>query len=289
MKLVMTLVVRDEADILRENIEFHLALGVDEFLVMDNLSVDWTPDIVREYERAGVARLCHQPVDDYSQGRWVTGLAARAVNELRADWVINSDADEFWWTPGGSLKDALAQADPQIVAVSAERTNFVPRPESDAPFWRRMNVRHSVSFNLLGQPIPPKVAHRGRGDITVADGNHSVRVAGASTLAAPSSVTILHFPLRTREQFRNKIVLGGAALARNTEVDGGVGSTWRQMYDRHLLGELDAVYDAECRSEAELARGLACGELVRDTRLIETLERTRLGGQPNGEARSRVQ
>jgi len=279
MKLVMTLLVRDEADILRENIEFHLAHGVDEFIVMDNLSVDQTPSIAREYERAGVAHLCHQPIDDYSQGRWVTEMAARAATELGADWVINSDADEFWWTPAGSLKDALSEADPQILAVSAERTNFVPRPESDAPFWRRMDVRHAASVNLLGQPLPGKVAHRGRDDITVAYGNHSVCFAGTSILPTPAPVTILHFPLRTREQFTNKIVKGCEAIARNTEVDAGVVSTWRRMYERHQRGELDSVYDAECRSEAELARGLAAGELVRDTRLIQTLERTRLGGQ----------
>lgn len=277
MKLVMTLLVRDEADILRENIEFHLALGVDEFIVMDNLSVDCTPDVVREYVRAGVARLYSQPRDDYSQSRWVTAMAVQAASELGAEWVINSDADEFWWTPSGSLKEALADVDPESVAVSAERTNFVPRPESAAPFWRRMDVRHVASVNPVGQPLPGKVAHRGRVDITVADGNHSVCVAGASIRPVPAPITILHFPLRTRAQFTNKIVKGGAAIARNPR--GEIGVTWRRMYERHLRGELDSVYDAECLSAEELVRGLAEGQLVRDTRLVEVLERTALGGR----------
>jgi hypothetical protein len=279
MKLVMTLVVRDEADILRENIEFHLAHGVDEFIVMDNLSEDGTPEIVREYERAGVARLLSQREDDFAQGRWVTGMAVRAATELGADWVINSDADEFWWTSTGSLKEALSEIGPSILAVSAERTNFVPRPESLEPFWRRMDVRHAGSVNLLGQPLPPKVAHRARGDVTIAYGNHSASVAGAVVPAVSAPVTILHFPLRSRRQFRNKIVKGAAALARNTEVDRGVGNTWREMYERHLNGELDLVYEAECRSQAELARGLDSGELLRDTRLIAALERVRVGQQ----------
>ncbi len=42
MKLVMTLLVRDEQDIIRENIEFHLAQGVNFFVVTDNKSVDAT-------------------------------------------------------------------------------------------------------------------------------------------------------------------------------------------------------------------------------------------------------
>lgn len=56
MKVVMTLLVRDEEDILRENLEFHLARGVDEIILMDNLSADGSASIAREYERAGVLR-----------------------------------------------------------------------------------------------------------------------------------------------------------------------------------------------------------------------------------------
>src|ERR1700736_5644843 len=97
MKVVMTLLVRDEQDILRENLEFHLAKGVDEIILMDNLSGDGTPDIRGKYERAGCLHYLFQPQDDYSQGRWVTQMAHRASEELQADWVINSDTDEFSW------------------------------------------------------------------------------------------------------------------------------------------------------------------------------------------------
>ena len=274
MKLVMTLLVRNEEDILRENLEFHLANGVDEFIVMDNLSVDGTREIVGEYERAGVAHLWSQPADDYSQGAWVTAMAVRAAAEFGADWVINSDADEFWWTPDGSLKDVLSDVDRGVIAVCAERTNFPPRPDGPQPFWRRMDVRHVTSVNLLGQPLQPKVAHRGRRDVAIAYGNHSVDVSGIAILAAPVPATILHFPLRSREQFTSKIVNGGAALARNTDVDTQVVDTWREMYDRYRSGDLDRVWNGECLSDTEVARGLATGELVRDSRLIDALERT---------------
>ena len=35
MKIVMTLLVRDEQDIIRENIEFHLSMGVNFFIAAD--------------------------------------------------------------------------------------------------------------------------------------------------------------------------------------------------------------------------------------------------------------
>ena len=39
-RVVMTLLVRNEEDVVAENILFHHAQGVESFLVMDNLSTD---------------------------------------------------------------------------------------------------------------------------------------------------------------------------------------------------------------------------------------------------------
>ena len=275
MKLVMTLLVRDEEDILRANLDFHLASGVDEILLMDNISVDGTADIAHEYERAGCLHYTFQPRDDYSQGRWVTDLARRAIAEFQADWVINSDADEFWWPHAGSIKDSLVSIGSDVLAASVERTNFVPRIENGEPFWRRMNVRRVASVNSLGQSLPGKVAHRGLTDIVLEQGNHRVYVSGQVTPCALAPITILHFPIRSRAQFFNKIAKGGAAYARNAELDQEVGKTWRHLYGLYLDGWLDHAYARELQTEEQIASGLAIGTLVRDERLIAALERSR--------------
>ncbi|MDP9105185.1 MAG: glycosyltransferase family 2 protein [Candidatus Eremiobacteraeota bacterium] len=267
----MTLLVRDEQDILRENLEFHLAHGVDEIVLMDNLSSDGTAEIAREYERAGCLRYMFQPQDDYSQGRWVTQMARRACVELQADWVINSDADEFWWPHGGSIKDALASVEADAMAVSVERTNFVARADDGEPFWRRLNVRRTASVNSLGQPLPPKVAHRASPDVVVAQGNHSASFDDQVARCAGAPITILHFPVRARAQFLNKIVKGGAAYARNTDLDLATGKTWRDLYRLYLEGTFDAAYAHEVLSDEEIHRGIATGDLVRDDRLSAAL------------------
>jgi glycosyltransferase involved in cell wall biosynthesis len=271
MKIVLTLLVRDEEDILRENIEFHLAHGVDEIVLMDNLSVDGTAEIAREFERAGALHYLFQPQDDYSQARWVTEMSRKAARELRADWVINSDADEFWLPERRSLKDVFASVDPDVVAVQAPRVNFVARPDDDRPFWRRMDVRRVASRNALGQPLLEKVAHRANAEVEVVQGNHDITIGGVLVPKRRVPITILHFPVRSRAQFHNKIVKGGAAYARNTELPASVGHTWRFLYQLHLAGRFDEAIAAEVFSEGRILDGLAMGALVRDDRLIAAL------------------
>ncbi|HEV3138876.1 MAG TPA: glycosyltransferase family 2 protein [Vicinamibacterales bacterium] len=271
MKIVMTLLVRDEQDILRENIEFHLAHGVDEIVLMDNLSVDGTAEIAREYERAGCLHYLFQPRDDYSQARWVTAMARWAARELRADWVINSDVDEFWLPERRSLQDVFASVDPRVIAVGAPRMNFVARADDGRPFWRRMDVRRVTSRNVMGQPLLGKVAHRARADVEVVQGNHGVTIGGAIIPQLRGPITILHFPVRSRKQYLNKIVNGGSAYARNTELPASVGETWRYLYQLHLAGRFEEAIATELFSEDRILEGLATGALVRDDRLIAAL------------------
>ena len=94
----MTLLVRDEEDIVADNLDFHLAQGVDEVIVTDNGSVDGTLEILRAYEARSLVRIIVERTDDYSQGRWVTRMARIPADEHDEYCVINNDADEFWWT-----------------------------------------------------------------------------------------------------------------------------------------------------------------------------------------------
>lgn len=268
MKLVMTLLLRDEEDIVRENLDFHLAQGVDRVIVTDNGSEDATVEILREYEAQGAVRLLLEPADDYSQGRWVTRMARLAAEE-GADWVINNDADEFWWPRSGTLASTFAGLGDEVGVVVAHRTNFVPRAEDGRAFWERMTVRERASLNPLGKPLPPKVAHRAHPEIVVVQGNHRVEGAELGDRVDDGSIEILHFPMRTYAQFENKIAKGGAAYARNRELPERTGRTWRRLYERWQRGELRDHYDQQVVTEA------LGGELLDDTRLRDYLRELR--------------
>jgi hypothetical protein len=270
MKLVMTLLVRNEADIIAANIDFHIAKGVDLIIAMDNLSSDETAELLRDYERRGLVHYLFQPDDDYMQHRWVTGMARLAVTKFGADWVINGDADEFWCPDSGDLKASLKAIPPRYDAVEVERSNFLPRLNQSGQFFAEvMTVRERRSVNALGKPLPGKICHRGFDDIEVSQGNHAVRRRGHECPSARAPITILHFPMRSYQQFADKIALGGAAYSRNIDLPAYIGSTWRHLYQVWQKGELKDYFLSLIPSEMEIERELREGRFVRDTRLAE--------------------
>ncbi len=87
-------------------------------------------------------------------------MARIAAVEHGADWVINNDADEFWWPQIGSLRDVFAAIPPEYGQVEVRRCNFLPRPPDGQPFFRRMVYREAMSLNPSALPLESKVAHR---------------------------------------------------------------------------------------------------------------------------------
>jgi hypothetical protein len=257
---------------------FHLHHGVDLVIATDNGSRDGTHAILDCYRKAGSLLLLEEPTHIHDQAPWVTRMARMAAEECGADWVINADADEFWWPRSGDLKSDLAQVDRTKTALSIERTNFLPPGPStahDLPFYRTMTVRERQSLNSLGQPLPSKVCHRGNKLISVTDGNHAVQLDG-SVLPSPrfDPIEILHFPVRSYRQFERKIRDGARALERNSRTaNTSIGISWRQLYHQHLLKDtLPAYYHSLRPSNAEICQALDNGQLIDDRRLQIVLD-----------------
>jgi len=268
--IVMTLLVRNEEDIVDWNLKFHYSLGVNFVIATDNNSVDATPEILRHYEKEGKLHYIREDSDDYSQGKWVTRMARLAATEYNADWVINNDADEFWLPLQGDLRQTLSSIDSATGCISYERLNFPPvtsDSQASLPFWRRMVIRQSSSTNYLGKPLPRKVCHRGHPSVSVEQGNHAVQgIPGEQQTL--DTINILHFPIRTYNQFETKIALGGAAYERNSTLPKRVGSTWRLLYEMYKRGQLRDWYNQQLIPSTSCSEKLSISPgFVLDTRL----------------------
>ena len=258
----MTLLVRDEEDILASNIEYHLARGVDFILATNNLSLDSTEQILDFYRKKGVLDYNNETTDDYSQSKWVTVMARRAFHEFDADWVINNDADEFWWPEvDGSLKDVLRNVPVNESVVSASRFNFHFNPASKRPFFID---NQTVRWNV---PSRSKVCHRGISDIEIGQGNHHVYLYGEKLNASNAPITIFHFPIRSYQQYERKIVNGGRALFNNISINPKFGQHWKKDYHLYLEGRLRENFDKKILTDEKIEDGIVEGIFVRDFRI----------------------
>jgi hypothetical protein len=275
LRLVLTLLVRDEEDILDAHLRYHFAAGVDYIVATDNGSTDKSCTILEQYVKRGLLHLIREPSDDYSQGQWVTRMARLACTAYGADWVINSDADEFWWPSSGDLKATLESICAPVSVVSVRRFNFLARPIDDRWFFERMLVRQTASVGHPGysdSPMVPKVCHRAHAEVVVAQGNHSVRAMPSAAAVDDERISILHYPIRSFPQLRSKIKNGGEAYERNTHLSSNVGHLWRELLEVERAGKLAARYRSFVLPEKEVAEGIVKGTLTMDTRVSDKLK-----------------
>jgi hypothetical protein len=266
MRLVQTLVVRDEADIVDTQIAYHLSTGVDFVIATDHESRDGTTDILESYARDGyLLRIPEQ--GDVHEATWRTRMARLAATDYGADWVINTDADEFWVSRGSSLKEVLAAVPPRYGVFWALSRHFVPRPGDDVGFAERMTARvsSSAAINDPTSPYRPhaKAAHRADSQIRVGHGSHTVFSTRLRPLPNWHPVEVFHFPFRALDQYERKGV-------RRAHGDKPLGQYVR-AYHAQVEGRIAERFDSTVVDDATLERGRVAGSLVVDTRLGDAL------------------
>ena len=272
MKLIMTLLVRDEADILALNLEHHLAQGIDYFIVTDNRSVDATPVILKEYSSKGLLSVIDEPCETYDQALWVTRMADQAAS-AGADWIIHADADEFWIAcePGKTIRNVIEALPANQPVQSVKRWNAALHRRHDHSDWIDPVGVHwfdSAPVNNLGKPLPPKVFHRGRNGVLVDQGNHGLKWPEPGVVTKNcEQLVILHFPYRGYAHYSQKIQKGGRSYAANPDLPDSMGRTWRSDYLHWMGGRL---------------QGLCRNRLPKRRELQPLIESGRLTKAPNG-------
>jgi hypothetical protein len=279
VRVVLTLLVRDEADVIEANLVHHLAVGVDHVIVTDHRSSDGTTEILRRFEEDGAVTLLREQSDELRQSDWVTRMARLAATGHGADWVINGDADELWWPRDGALHDVLDAVPPRFGALRGLWRNFVPRPDDGRPFHERMTLRRRPAADLTDPfHAQVKVVHRAHPEVVVTQGNHDALGAALPLIREWIPFEVLHFPVRSAEQARRKFrVARSAGLASpGTSVPQHTEAAVRAM---DAEGDT-RFYDRLVVDDEAAERGLARGELTVDTRARDLLRARAAGETP---------
>ena len=264
----MTLLVRDEEEILDAHLRYHLENGVDFVVATDHLSEDGTTEILREYERAGCLHVIREERPEYNQPVYVTRMARLAATDFGADWVINADADEFWWPRDAPFRELFASVPARFGVVLGLWRHFVLRPDDDGPFYERMLWRRRPSRDPLDPyHLAVKVAHRAHPQAEVLGGNHKARIPGLATLDDWIPIEVLHFSIRTTDHARRKFT--------KTSLEGPVrpGGHWVRAAREIETHGADAMVARLLVGDDALAKGLDDGSLTRDTRVRDALRK----------------
>jgi hypothetical protein len=270
MRLVMTLRTRDNEDIVSSHLAFHLNAGVDFVIATDHCSVDSTREILREHELSGHLTLICKDEEQYVPGEWVNDMARLAATEHSADWVIHSDADEFWWPRGGNLKEVLGAVPARFGALFGVWRHFAARPEDGSHFAERMTLRLASHgpWTSPDHPFHPNVnvAHRGEPDVSIRIGNHDVEMR-LPVLRGWFPFEVLHFPLRTIAQAQAKFEAWGRTVGidHGPHVDAASASLRSGRFQDH--------YERYVVHDDSVVNGIRAGTFTVDTRVRDALRR----------------
>jgi Glycosyl transferase family 2 len=277
VKVVLTLIVRDEADIVDAQLSYHLNAGIDFVIAVDHESRDGTTEILESYARQGLLRRIPEagPVLELE---WRTHMARLAATEHGADWVVAADADEFWIPRDGTLREVLGAAPERYGTAGGVICHFVPRPDDGAPFAERMTARLRPQAPVNDPTSPwrpsPKLAFRAAADVFVLHAGYAVLSPSIVPLPGWCPFDVFHFPCRSVAQWANKTARRG-----HVEADKPLGQYVKGLRAQHG-GLIEDVYGSLVVDDEQLARGLADGTLLVDTRLRDALRGQRPAASP---------
>lgn len=247
--VALIMMIKDEADILEQNLSWHYHIGIRRFILNDNNSNDDSLQIImsfRDEKKDAEVLILSDPLIRYMQSEKMTGLFDLA----RAIWpdllfIFPVDADEFV-VPSKGL-EALDTVPSNVDALTLSKVvHYIdPDHEEKEDVFLRMPCRSEICA------LPPKVAVRARAGVQISQGNHQVFLWGRSAFYASGGRLGLYmreFPVRSREHLHRKIINGGRAIdaaERFLGRDVG-GQHWKDAYKSYVESgslALDRLYN----------------------------------------------
>ncbi len=218
IRLFMTLLVKNEEEIIEQNIRFHHAMGVDGFIVALHNCEDRTEEILLKLQQEGInIKIIHRGGFKYQQKVWVNEMVHLAKRDCRATWVINADADEFYYSIYLDLKESIRRNTgnnalvvdslflfPDERADFLHNTHFVTRPFQRFEAEKLHIIDNLLYQDFIGSQGCTKVIHKTDGFLSVTPGNHDVKIK-KRVIAHTADIRLYHYHIRNYRGWEEKI------------------------------------------------------------------------------------
>ncbi len=218
LRLATISVIRNEADIVETFVRHHCGLGATMHFVLHRC-IDNTEEILAKLRAEGLP-VTVQTSDDaaYLQGERITEIAQRIAREKSADWILPLDADEFLLSADGrDIGMCLKNFMQDRIILMPWRT-YVPTPDDDiaesCPV-KRIVYRQTTETPVIRKVLIPAGALKGVA-WKIPTGSHVVldtQSQSAYPTIVSAELALAHFPVRSSEQLRAKILAGWIAVA----------------------------------------------------------------------------
>jgi hypothetical protein len=274
-KIVVAVNVLDNADILREYIEWYLSLDVDLILAHDYCSSDGSQDILEEFAKKTHLEWFLHPQKSIRNYDPSAKLALLARDQYDADWVIQCDTDEFLCIEGDNLRRVLDRARSDDLTVGSIRcfnmTGRLLEPGEKAPKALTLRIDRGIPVTheeqLSGElAVPyifiqhlPKTIVRAAAFTEYGPGSHSATSAWGLSGELPQ-VRFLHYAMRGFDAFKTKVRNAAAWFMHNPQLESWPewGWHWRRWIRLNEEGRLREDYEVQFVSPARAE------ELIRD-------------------------
>lgn len=236
--IIATYLVRDDHDILEDSISHNIDNGVDAIIVTEHHISKESSKILDKFKPFILRRIVEND-HGYNQSAWVTRMA-RMASRFSPHWIVHCDADELWC--GFDTIDV----DDGVEAIFTDYWyNYLPYSVDEFKICDAKSYEYPSDSSIfgLGMQAKRKIMHRPNHNIIVHQGNHNCSALKTQII---NTIKIKHYPIRTFEQFKTKIVNGYNAYA-NSNLPENFGTHWKRWYKEYLDGRLLDTYKSFIR------------------------------------------
>lgn len=221
MKLAVICMIRDEADIIGLFLR-HLAALFDLVYLLDQRSSDGTSAVIRQASdgRPGWSHW-HMDFSGRHQKEVTTLFMARAF-EAGADAVFFLDCDEFAEVGSRAELDAIAARMIEQAALGVWQWKAcVPLRLGRWPLGPRDKFWIAGRNTPVAKIAVPRPVYLAAPGLRIAQGSHHAHDADGAMIAGGIPIgSLLHIPVRSRQQFLQKVFTSAIAnLAKNNPMN----------------------------------------------------------------------